>query len=74
MLAFAPEEGGVDFDVGSRWQAFRRFVRERIVQHKLFDNIVLVFILANCVFLALDSPLDDPESAKQKALATADNV
>jgi hypothetical protein len=35
---------------------------------------ILVFILANCVFLALDNPLDSPHSNIQRVLAITENV
>jgi hypothetical protein len=58
----------------SRWQRARTFVRERVVAHPAFDKITLVFILTNCVFLALDNPLDPPESKIQRVLAISDTV
>jgi hypothetical protein len=68
----------VPFDVSepqqSRWQRTRVFVKQRVVAHPAFDRITLVFILANCVFLALDNPLDSPQSRIQHVLAISDMV
>jgi hypothetical protein len=64
----------VDGAAATRWQRTRVFVKQRVVAHPAFDRITLVFILANCVFLALDNPLDSPQSRIQHVLAISDMV
>jgi len=40
----------------------RNQIREKIVKHPLFDNVILVTILVNCIFLGLANPtLDDDD-------------
>jgi hypothetical protein len=64
----------VDGAAATRWQRTRVFVKQRVVAHPAFDRITLVFILANCVFLALDNPLDSPQSRIQHVLVISDMV
>ena len=76
------ETGGVDLGSGvaganvppNAWLAFRRFMLERVVRNKWFDTVIMCFILANCVTLALDNPLDDPASTMVRVLAVVDLV
>jgi hypothetical protein len=56
------------------WNAFRAGVRKHIVEKKWFDNGVLLFILANCVTLAMDNPLDPPGTPKADFLAATELV
>ena len=58
----------------SRWTRFRRRLLRDVVLQKWFDYVVLAVIAVNCVLLALDRPLDDPNSSLQKFLTTADYV
>jgi hypothetical protein len=44
------------------------------VKKKWFDNGVLLFILANCVTLAMDNPLDPPGTPKADFLAATELV
>ena len=70
-------DGNSGVDLGAprtRWNRFREFMLERVVRTRWFDNIVLTFILLNCISLALDNPLDDPNSQKQRLLKTFDMV
>ena len=56
------------------WNAFRAGVDRHIVKKKWFDNGVLLFILANCVTLAMDNPLDPPGTPKADFLAATELV
>ena len=58
----------------SAWSTARRWLLTEVVLQKWFDYLVLVVIAANCVTLALDQPLDDPASPKQRVLQVADKV
>ncbi len=58
----------------SRWAALRELLLTHVVLGKWFDNMVLVIILGNCIALALDNPLDDPDSYKQQVLVKLDSV
>jgi hypothetical protein len=59
--------------MSARWARCRR-VAGSIVSHVAFDKAILVLILANCVMLALDNPLDSKQSRLQRVLATCDLV
>eukprot|EP00484_Ammonia_sp_Unknown_P007624 CAMPEP_0197073220 /NCGR_PEP_ID=MMETSP1384-20130603/210494_1 /TAXON_ID=29189 /ORGANISM="Ammonia sp." /LENGTH=1825 /DNA_ID=CAMNT_0042512053 /DNA_START=142 /DNA_END=5619 /DNA_ORIENTATION=+ len=41
------------------WQSFRQTVRMDVVQKSWFEFVILVVIIINCVFLALDNPTND---------------
>jgi voltage-dependent calcium channel L type alpha-1D len=53
--------------------AFRQ-ICANIVTWTHFDNCVLVLIIISSVLLAIDDPLSDPDSEKNKALAIVDMV
>jgi hypothetical protein len=59
--------------MSARWARCRR-VAGSIVSHVAFDKAILVLILANCVMLALDNPLDSRQSRMQRILAVLDAV
>ncbi len=69
-------DGGVDFGgpAATAWARVRSFMLVHVVTKKWFDSSVLLLILINCVFLALDNPLDDPASPKQRLLVAFDTV
>lgn len=49
-------------------------VCSRIVSHKQFDNIILVCILLSSFCMALDNPLDNPESTVKRMLFVSNIV
>ena len=57
-----------------QWQRFRHAVAVHVVHSKWFDPVVLLFILGNCVSLAIDNPLDDASSAQERVLRLLDLV
>ena len=70
---------GVEQDVvrvgrDTAWGRWRWFLLHHVVTRRWFDRIVLAVIAANSVCLALDEPLADQESARQRALAVLDQV
>ena len=46
----------------------------RIVEHPLFDPLILATIIANCMAMAWNSPVDPPGTPKQALLAVLDSV
>jgi hypothetical protein len=55
----------------------KHFVRKfcvDVVTHRYFDPIILALIVASSILLAIDNPLDDPESEKVKTLAILDII
>ena len=46
----------------------------KIYNHPYFESVSNVFVLVSTILLAVDQPLDDPESLKQKALGILDFV
>ena len=44
----------------------------RTIQHAVFDNFIKFFISVSIVTLAIEEPLDDPESEKSKILEKID--
>jgi hypothetical protein len=56
------------------WNRFRAFVRNHIATKPWFDNIILGLILANCVTLAMDNPLDPPGTPKAEFLGITELV
>jgi len=51
----------------------RIFFKE-VVQHTLFDNIILVLILMSTILLTLDSPLDNPNGTRAYVLDVLDSI
>lgn len=56
------------------WKRFRLGMLRQAVLKPWFNTAVLVVIIANCVTLALNNPLDDENSSKAKVLARVDVV
>jgi hypothetical protein len=46
----------------------------RIFDHRFFDNASNLVVVINTLLLAIDNPLDDPLSIKQKVLTILDYV
>eukprot|EP00743_Colponemidia_sp_Colp-15_P005327 GILK01005729.1.p1 GENE.GILK01005729.1~~GILK01005729.1.p1 ORF type:complete len:1755 (-),score=280.80 GILK01005729.1:102-5366(-) len=53
----------------SKQSRFYRLVH-RLVNWSYFERLILTLILVNCVMMAVDNPLDDPESDLQQGLLT----
>ena len=70
----AGSKDGVPVKKLSRWMQFRRRLLVDIVLERWFDYSILVVVAANCVMLALDQPLDNPNSDKQVFIQKADKV
>lgn len=47
------------------WQKFRRALRLEVVQTSWFETVILIVIIINCVFLALDNPTNDSETLEE---------
>lgn len=47
------------------FQRMRKFVRLDIVQTSWFETVILIVIIINCVFLALDNPTNTNETLKE---------
>lgn len=56
------------------WGRWRWFLLRDVVTRRWFDRIVLAVIAANSICLAMDEPLADQESSRQRALAVLDKV
>ena len=39
-----------------------RVMCQKVIAHKMFDHVVLVFIFLNCITIALERPDIDPHS------------
>ena len=59
---------------GAWWTTCRGWLRTRVLAPPWFDRLVLAVVVANCVVLALDNPLDDPGSSLQQFIQVADKV
>jgi hypothetical protein len=44
----------------------------KVVTHRYFDPVILVLIIISSILLAIDNPLDDPDSDKVRTLAILD--
>jgi hypothetical protein len=64
---------GVDLVHGAQQKSLRQRARE-LVKHDVFEGIVLAAIVASSGCLAIEHPLDDPESTKSKVLGAIDLV
>eukprot|EP01084_Bolivina_argentea_P006659 12632_1 len=67
------KSGDTDYDNISHeslWHKIRRFVRQEIVQTSWFETVILIVILINCVFLALDNPTNEDETLQDVILIT----
>jgi hypothetical protein len=52
----------------------RVWLRRHVVRNRWFDRLVLLVIIANSVFLALDNPRDSEDSDIQRVIAVSENV
>jgi hypothetical protein len=66
--------GGHGCWLGPWWTTCRGRLRTRVLAPPWFDRLVLAVVVANCVVLALDNPLDDPGSSLQQFIQVADKV
>jgi hypothetical protein len=66
--------GGVCGRVATAWASLRRSLLADVVARPWFDRVVLLVIVANSVCLALDQPLADQASGRQRTLAVLDVV
>ena len=66
--------GGVCGRVATAWASLRRSLLADVVARPWFDRVVLLVIVANSVCLALDQPLADQASGRQRTLAVLDMV
>merc|ERR1740123_2562651 len=58
-----------------QWWIFRYYLRKNIVQSPIFENFILLAILSNCVFLAMESPtLEEDKPELRKLLDDAEYV
>ena len=49
----------------SQWNKIRKFVRLEIIQTPWFETVILIVIILNCVFLALENPTNQDETLEQ---------
>ena len=55
-----------DYDVNlTSWQRFRKFIRLEIIQAAWFETVILIVIIINCVFLALDNPTNTDKTLEE---------
>jgi hypothetical protein len=51
-----------------------RIVARRIIDFRYFDTIIIILIVLSSIFLALDNPLNDPESGLSETLTMLDFI
>ncbi|XP_061561374.1 voltage-dependent T-type calcium channel subunit alpha-1G isoform X3 [Phycodurus eques] len=51
-----------------------RFVCKKIINHKMFDHVVLVIIFLNCITIAMERPRIDPTSAERIFLTLSNYI
>ncbi|XP_075420640.1 voltage-dependent T-type calcium channel subunit alpha-1H isoform X1 [Tenrec ecaudatus] len=51
-----------------------RIVCQKVIAHKLFDHVVLLFIFLNCITIALERPDIDPSSTERVFLSVSNYV
>ncbi|XP_038675349.1 voltage-dependent T-type calcium channel subunit alpha-1H isoform X3 [Scyliorhinus canicula] len=51
-----------------------RIMCEKIIAHKMFDHVVLVFIFLNCITIALERPAIDPKSTERMFLSVSNHI
>jgi len=56
------------------WGKVSRFFRHRIVWTKIFDRLILLAIIVNCVFIAMENPLLDDDHPVTVMLNTVEMV
>ncbi|XP_053327694.1 voltage-dependent T-type calcium channel subunit alpha-1H isoform X2 [Spea bombifrons] len=51
-----------------------RMVCQKVIAHKMFDHVVLVFIFLNCITIALERPDIDPNSMERIFLSVSNYI
>ncbi|XP_071427711.1 voltage-dependent T-type calcium channel subunit alpha-1H isoform X2 [Pithys albifrons albifrons] len=51
-----------------------RVMCQRVIAHKMFDHVVLVFIFLNCITIALERPDIDPQSTERIFLSVSNYI
>ncbi|XP_060696517.1 voltage-dependent T-type calcium channel subunit alpha-1H [Hemiscyllium ocellatum] len=51
-----------------------RIMCQKIIAHKMFDHVVLVFIFLNCITIALERPEIDPNSTERMFLSVSNHI
>ncbi|XP_041062088.1 voltage-dependent T-type calcium channel subunit alpha-1H-like [Carcharodon carcharias] len=51
-----------------------RSMCQKIIAHKMFDHVVLVFIFLNCITIALERPEIDPSSTERMFLSVSNHI
>ncbi|NWI55986.1 CAC1H protein, partial [Calyptomena viridis] len=51
-----------------------RMMCQRVIAHKMFDHVVLVFIFLNCITIALERPDIDPQSTERIFLSVSNYI
>uniref|UniRef100_A0A8C4SBJ3 Voltage-dependent T-type calcium channel subunit alpha-1H n=1 Tax=Erpetoichthys calabaricus TaxID=27687 RepID=A0A8C4SBJ3_ERPCA len=51
-----------------------RILCQKVIAHKMFDHIVLVFIFLNCIAIALERPEIDPHSTERMFLTVSNYI
>ncbi|XP_049759087.1 voltage-dependent T-type calcium channel subunit alpha-1H isoform X1 [Elephas maximus indicus] len=55
-------------------QNWFRVVCQKVIAHKMFDHVVLVFIFLNCITIALERPDIDPGSTERVFLSVSNYI
>ncbi|XP_063286517.1 voltage-dependent T-type calcium channel subunit alpha-1H isoform X3 [Pelobates fuscus] len=51
-----------------------RMMCQKVIAHKMFDHVVLVFIFLNCITIALERPDIDPNSMERIFLSVSNHI
>ncbi|XP_069760962.1 voltage-dependent T-type calcium channel subunit alpha-1H [Narcine bancroftii] len=51
-----------------------RIICHKVIAHKMFDHVVLVFIFLNCITIALERPEIDPRSTERMFLSVSNYI
>uniref|UniRef100_UPI00398E85C5 voltage-dependent T-type calcium channel subunit alpha-1H n=1 Tax=Pristiophorus japonicus TaxID=55135 RepID=UPI00398E85C5 len=51
-----------------------RIMCQKVIAHKMFDHVVLVFIFLNCITIALERPEIDPKSTERMFLSVSNYI
>ncbi|XP_072916344.1 voltage-dependent T-type calcium channel subunit alpha-1H [Hemitrygon akajei] len=51
-----------------------RIMCQKVIAHKMFDHVVLVFIFLNCITIALERPEIDPSSTERMFLSVSNYI
>ncbi|XP_042345439.1 voltage-dependent T-type calcium channel subunit alpha-1H-like [Plectropomus leopardus] len=73
MLRWCKEHKEWSFYVLSPQNRFR-ISCQRVISHKIFDHVVLLFILLSCVTIAIERPGIDPASTERRILRMSQYV